>query len=69
MINGGHTIHIKMKNKHNATNSIFHELYKNTKMDVKEDYECLLVEKGVFCKMCIVLPEVINFIVIKKANA
>lgn len=37
LINGGHTIHIKMKNKHNATNSIFHELYKNTKMDVKED--------------------------------
>ena len=36
-------------------------------MDVKEDYVCLLVEKGVFCK--IVLPEVINFIVIKKANA
>ena len=69
MINGVHTIHIKMKNKHNATNSIFHELYKNTKMDVKEDYVCLLVEKGVFCKMCIVLPEVINFIVIKKANA
>ena len=38
-------------------------------MDVKEDYVCLLVEKGVFFKMCIVLPEVINFIVIKKANA